>query len=242
MAIDNLNFYSNWLPAGQLTDKYSTQPWCLRSKNLDIFSSSKSTKATAFSSPVAWDSWVIASEWWLELRADGKVYDSTWTLVVDPTTDFPVYPISYDWEEWTYADAQRWTPQAMSVASEWDEWKSFIVFTDRASYNYSEVPYVVPKKETKQYLVYRWLTADWYKFSKPSSAYSSRNMIIKIDTENNPLAEPRKLKVRATGGLSSQTWTVTLTMSNVPSKFYYDKQTDTIVPTDFQTLDLMPTW
>ena len=46
MAIDNLNFYSAWLPAGQQTDRYSSQPWCLRSKNLDIFSSSKSVKAT----------------------------------------------------------------------------------------------------------------------------------------------------------------------------------------------------
>ena len=46
MAIDNLNVMTSWLPAGQQTDQYSTKPWCLRSKNLDIFSSSKSAKGT----------------------------------------------------------------------------------------------------------------------------------------------------------------------------------------------------
>ena len=67
MAIDNLNYYSAWLPAGQQTDRYSSQPWCLRSKNLDIFSSSKSVKATAWSNPITIWSDVIKVEWWLVL-------------------------------------------------------------------------------------------------------------------------------------------------------------------------------
>ena len=237
--MDNLNFYSAWLPAGQQTDRYSSQPWCLRSKNLDIFSSSKSVKATAFSQPVSWDSWVVASEWWLVLRADWKIYDSEW-LLIDPSEDFPVYPICYTWEDGTYADAQRWTPMDMSVTTEWWEWKSLVAFTDRASFNYSETPYIVPKKETKNYIVYRWLTANWYEFSKTPWQYW-RNMILKITVPDTPFAEPRKLKIRATQRWT-QTWQVTLTMTNVPTKYYYDKATDSIVAKDPQTISLFSEW
>ena len=75
MAIDDLNYYSAWLPAGQQTDRYSSQPWCLRSKNLDIFSSSKSIKATAWSEPTTTDSDVIKQDGKLVLKTDWKVYD-----------------------------------------------------------------------------------------------------------------------------------------------------------------------
>ena len=88
MAIDNLNFYNTWLPAGQLTDRYSSQPWCLRSKNLDIFSSSKSVKATAWSNPTQWDADVIKQDWKLLLKTDWKVYERTnnWdVLFIDPS-------------------------------------------------------------------------------------------------------------------------------------------------------------
>jgi len=150
MAIDNLSYYSSWLPAWQQTDKYSRNPWCLKSKNLDIFSSSKSVKATAFSEPTIWDDDIIASEWWLVLKTDWKVYervDGVDTLFVDPSQDFPVYKVSYTWKSGTYADAQWGTPQDMSVVTENGEWKSFIVYTDRASYLYSKVKFT-PEKTT----------------------------------------------------------------------------------------------
>ena len=54
MAIDNLNYMVSWLPAWQQTDKYSWNPWCVKSKNLDIFSSSKSVKATAWDTQEQW--------------------------------------------------------------------------------------------------------------------------------------------------------------------------------------------
>ena len=83
MAIDNLNYYSSWLPAWQQTDRYSSQPWCLKSKNLDIFSSSKSVKATAFSEPVSEStSWIVLVDqtWNLILRNNDTVYDrSSWS-------------------------------------------------------------------------------------------------------------------------------------------------------------------
>ena len=74
MAIDNLNYMSSWLPAWQQTDKYSSLPWCLKSKNLDIFSSSKSVKATAFTEPTTTDSDIVKKYWKLKLKTDVKVY------------------------------------------------------------------------------------------------------------------------------------------------------------------------
>ena len=149
MAIDNLNFYNTWLPAGQQTDRYSSQPWCLRSKNLDIFSSSKSVKATAWSNPTQWDADVIKQDWKLLLKTDWKVYERTnnWdVLVVDPSINFPVYKVCYTWENGTYADAQWGTVKDLVAKYEWDELKSYTVFTDRASYTYSAVKYVLDKK------------------------------------------------------------------------------------------------
>lgn len=151
MAIDNLNYYSAWLPAGQLTDRYSSQPWCLRSKNLDIFSSSKSVKATAWSEPTQADGDVIKQDWKLVLKTDWKVYErenGVDTLFVDPSINFPSYNVSYNGRNWTYTPATRWTVKDMVVAYEWDEWKSFVVFTDRASYTYSKVPYIAEKEFT----------------------------------------------------------------------------------------------
>ena len=41
MAMDNLNFYSAWLPAGQQTDRYSSKPGCLRSNRRCGYSGSR---------------------------------------------------------------------------------------------------------------------------------------------------------------------------------------------------------
>ena len=149
MAVDNLNYYTAWLPAGQQTDKYSSQPWCLKSKNLDIFSSSKSVKATAWSAPSTTDSDIIKQDWKLILKTDWKVYErNNWadTLVVDPSVNFPEFDVCYTGKNWTYATATWWTPQDMSVKYEWDEWKSYIVFTDRASFMYSKEKFVTGKR------------------------------------------------------------------------------------------------
>ena len=244
MAIDNLNFYSNGLPAWQQTDRYSSQPWCLRSKNLDIFSSSKSVKATARSAPVAWGSWVLVSEWGLELRSDGKVYEDG-VVLVDPSADFPVNPICYTWKDWTYEDAQRGTSQTMSVVTEWDEWKSFVVFSDRASYVCSKIPYIVTKQAKMYDLSYRGVTdEDGYVFMKTPYHYG-RSMTLLFTIWDTPQAEPRKLKIRVTDAETDiRTWNVTLSMSNIPSKYYYDKQQDAILVADTtSSINLLPwTW
>ena len=235
MAIDNLNYYSAWLPAGQLTDRYSSQPWCLRSKNLDIFSSSKSVKATAFSNPTARESDVISEEWGLVLKTDGKVYErvnGVDTLFIDPADNFPVYQVCYSW--WsggTYENAQRWTPQSMTVATEWWEWKSFVVFTDRASFTYSKVKYVLNKTfKTVSNLSYDEYShyANGYLFTKTNASFS--NATIRINLEKAPLAKI-PLKIRAEQYNTSDT---DITLDSVKvyyNKYYYDWEMDGMVGT-----------
>ena len=186
MAIDNLNYYSSWLPAWQQTDKYSSQPWCLKSKNLDIFSSSKSVKATAWSEPTQADSDVIKQDWKLILKTDWKVYEresGVDTLFVDPSVNFPSYDVSYNGSGWAYTPATRWTVKDMVVAYEWDEWRSFVVYTDRASYTYSKVPYIAEKELTDiQNLTFDSSSpyVEGYKFTKSDTTSSSAYIDIKM--------------------------------------------------------------
>lgn len=244
MAIDNLNFYSAWLPAGQQTDRYSSQPWCLRSKNLDIFSSSKSVKATAFSQPIAWDSWVIASEWPLELRADGKVYEN-WVEFIDPAANFPVYQVCYSWWRYgTYEDAQRWTPQSMSVAMEWDEWKSFVVFTDRASFVYSKVKYTPNKvfgDKSSNLTQTETEPVDYgYPFQKNSSSWATSYIDIRLP-EWQMSTVP--IRIYADQNASSDTDITLDSITLQKDKYYLDAQDDTLYPTADTSVNLsLPQW
>lgn len=144
MAIDNLNVMTSWLPAGQQTDQYSTKPWCLRSKNLDIFSSSKSAKGTAWSEETQEGSDIIKKDGTLTLTDDWKLYDN-WVLLKDIPAWFITYQIAYDWRMWTYENATWWTAKDMTVQYENWERKCVTVFSDRASYTYNKVPYTVEK-------------------------------------------------------------------------------------------------
>lgn len=117
MAIDNLNVMTSWLPAGQQTDQYSTKPWCLRSKNLDIFSSSKSAKGTAWSEETQEWSDIIYDDGTLCLKTDGKVYENG-TILVDPVSNFPSNLITYDGYYGTTSPATFGTPKDMVVKYE----------------------------------------------------------------------------------------------------------------------------
>lgn len=240
MAIDNLNFYSTWLPAGQQTDRYSSQPWCLRSKNLDIFSSSKSVKATAWSTPTAISSDIIKQDWKLKLKTDGKVYEETINgdvLVVDPSTDFPVYKVSYNWKNGNYADAQWGTVKDMVVKNIWDEWQAFAVYTDRSAYYYSRTRYTHTKELNSQYT--RWRLVDWlnrwewwYIWWYENSAGSQNiNFDIKIHDCNEYAKTPVRLKINAGAWADFSTWQVTITWPN-KKKYYYDAELDQIVSGD----------
>ena len=176
MAIDNLNYMVSWLPAWQQTDKYSWNPWCVKSKNLDIFSSSKSVKATAWDTQEQWaTSYIDIDERGnLRMMSDGKVYDKEWNLVVDPVVNFVSYKVDYkDWN-W-FVDWQFWTPKRMFVKYVWDSYESIVIFTDRVKYNwskekitnnkgiqsYSNLEYDDSSPFTEWYAFHRSNTSDW---------------------------------------------------------------------------------
>ena len=253
MATDNLNFYSNGLPAWQQTDKYSSQPWCLRSKNLDIFSSSKSVKATAWSAPSQADADVIKQDGNLLLKTDWKVYERGTngdTLVVDPSVNFPSYDVSYTGIRWTYTPATWGTPQDMVVKYVWDEWESFIVFTDRSSFLYSKNKFVINKKiqtSVNYDLQYNdWPRAwDGYEFRKQHQDSWTAGEV-EIDIQTPPGFTYVPIRIRAVES-ENDTCNISFTKAQVryvPSKFYYDAQQDWMIGTSSvaQLIELQGTW
>jgi len=249
MAIDNLNYYSAWLPAGQQTDRYSSQPWCLRSKNLDIFSSSKSVKATAWRQPTTISSDIIKQDWKLILKTDWKVYERNGnvdTLVVDPSQNFPVRQVSYTWKSGTYADAQWGTVKDMVVKNVWDEWQAFTVYTDRAAYYYNKTAYILEKSlhDARQNWTwdenltrwtddYIWVTHNWAWWA-PSGTWIS----LKVAWHNEFSTIPVRLKC-------GWTWDISLTITSDSKKirkYYYDAQMESMVAEDTDTsLDTLVT-
>ena len=247
MAIDNLNYYSAWLPAGQQTDRYSSQPWCLRSKNLDIFSSSKSVKATAWSTPTTTDADVIKQDWKLVLKTDWKVYERVWgvdTLLKDPSVNFPVYKVSYNWASWTYNDAEWGTVKDMVVKYEWNDRRSYTVFTDQASYTYSKVPYIADKQfwDISSNLTYDTYSpyTDWYKFTKNSSSWSSSTIAIKVSWWHFTKVP---LRIYADQYDSSETDISLYSIKWYKNWYYYDPELDSMVP-EFReiTTQPLPAW
>ena len=241
MAIDNLNYYSAWLPAGQQTDRYSSQPWCLRSKNLDIFSSSKSVKATAWSVPSTWDSDIIKQDGKLILKTDWKVYErQNWTdtLFIDPSTNFPSYDVCYTWPNWTFAPAAWGTAQDMIVKYEWDERKSFVVFTDRASFVYSKTKFVFDKsfESASSCFSYEGNFTDWYQYRKvEDNTAISGSIDIKIDKV--PLANvPIRVYAKEYNGDESN---ISLTQVGLfrCKEFYYNAKVDWVVASSQTQID-----
>ena len=233
MAIDNLNYYSSWLPAWQLTDKYSSQPWCLKSKNLDIFSSSKSVKATAWSNPTTTDADIVKQDGKLVLKTDWKVYEKqnwTDTLFIDPSTDFPVYDVCYTWPNGTYAPATFWTVQDMVAKYEWDDRKSFVVFTDRASYVYSKQKFIFRKSFadlTNITYANNQPYPDGYLFTKPTA---TQKAFISVKIPKAPFSKS-KIRVYAKESANDDANISLNKVSLLESeKFYYDAKTDWIIP------------
>ena len=246
MAIDNLNFYNTWLPAGQLTDRYSSQPWCLRSKNLDIFSSSKSVKATAWSTPTQWDADVIKQDWYLVLKTDWKVYRRVlWvdTLLVDPSVNFPAYKVSYNWSEWTYADATWGTVQDLVAKYEWNQLKSYTVFTDRASYTYSAVKYTMNKRFSyvdSNLTLQSEVSTYGYQFKKNTTWESNSEIEIAVEAGN---FASFPIKIYATESDSDDTNIILAKATLYIPKYYYDPELDGMdVTSDITMEDLTFSW
>lgn len=241
MAIDNLNVMTSWLPAGQQTDKYSTKPWCLRSKNLDIFSSSKSAKGTAWSEETqAWSN-ILYDDGVLSLTSDGKVYQY-WVLFRDIVAWFPVYNVSYDWRDGTYNSAQRWNTKWMTVQYENWSWRAFTVFSDRATYTYNKVPYSIDTtlnfsdwlKRDPSWPGEYWSWGDhplhqWYMFNTTSTSvqYCEVGLVFNTNHIGN-----KYLTIFANEE-SPSNCECDIFLQDVERricKYYYDAQTDSMLP------------
>jgi len=176
MADNNsLVFYQQWAVAGLQMDKYSTNPWCVDSKNLDIFSDSQSVKAMAWTDKeVITNDWVdVDSKERFYLAADGRVWDSVWEVWYDHQYfDDNANQINYqDWQ-W-YNTADFWTPKRLFVAYSWDTWKTITIITDRLVYNiYSDWVHVM------------WAVRDVSNCSEYSTTNVTRNRI-KFENSND---------------------------------------------------------
>lgn len=234
MAIDNLNFYSAWLPAWQQTDRYSSQPWCLRSKNLDIFSSSKSVKATAWSEPQDTDeSWVVLVDqtWDLILKSDWNVYDrSSWSEVLAKSgiaSNFPVYQVSYNWMTGTYAPAQRWTEK--QLISKYENWnlKYFTIFTDKARYSYSSLEYkVTDDDEIYTGSGWNYNNGIWQKNGTATTTY------IRFKINNLKWLTNGRLLIQADNqGMTNEEWHITINSIRFDKpRYYYDAELEEMLP------------
>ena len=143
MAEKDLVYYKQWIPAWHQMDKYSANPWCLFSKNVDIFSSSNSYKATAFSTPSSqWSDIVDMDERWrIVLKSNCDVVDTlNDTVLFNAATEFTAIwanpKVDYVWPESSshFDTAVFWTPQKLVVKYDWDEWSEIVVFSDRTMF------------------------------------------------------------------------------------------------------------
>ena len=138
MADNNsLVFYQQWAVAWLQMDKYSTNPWCVDSKNLDIFSDSQSVKGTAWSEPTQIEpvEWIDEDERGrFRLYEDGRVYDTEEQVWYDH--DF--YDDNAEYLQWRdkniYGTQEFWTPRKLFVKYDWDDWSEIVILTDNLKY------------------------------------------------------------------------------------------------------------
>ena len=136
MASNNneLVFYQQWAVAGLQMDKYSTNPWCVDSKNLDIFSDSQSVKGTAWSEPTqvpSVDYVDVDEKGRFYLLANWNVYDSQTETTMDHSF-FDSNASNLDYLDWQWSQrAVYGTPLKLFVAYDWDTWRNITVVTDR---------------------------------------------------------------------------------------------------------------
>lgn len=134
MAIDNLNFLVQWAPAGQQMDKYSENPGMIVSKNADIFSSSRSVKATAFSAPETLSNEIVDIDETgrFELHSNGRVWDNRRDAYVysDNFNLWSVKTVNYSGSS---LDPSIWTPLKLFVERNDDnsDYKTLTVVTDK---------------------------------------------------------------------------------------------------------------
>lgn len=168
-----ITFYQQWAAAWQQVDKYSTNPWCVDSKNLDIFSDSQAIKGMAWSDKeTISDDWVdVDPKWRFYLAADGRVYDSV-DKVWYNHDKFDQYSNKIDYADWEwYVKAQFWTPKKLMVAYSWDDWMTISVVTDRLMYNIYHYPVLLDGRlSSSQNCQNDWNTSATYRVAITSTS------------------------------------------------------------------------
>ena len=240
MAIDNLNLYRQGLPAWQQTDKYSANPWCLFSKNVDIFSSSNSYKATAFSIPDSqWSSIVDMDERWrIVLKSNCDVVDTlTNEVLFNAATEFAAIwaapKVDYVWPESTsnYELAEFWTPKKLVVKYDKDEWSNITVFSDRTMF-------VKPRfRKSIAFSGVHWndctatITDSW---NIRITDITKKNFSVYVNF-TTPWFCKSKMYVEwhlSGGSTGSAMWSATDPVRYAPPLLYYDAPSDSMVQRD----------
>lgn len=134
-----LTFYQQGAVAGMQQDQYSQAPWFVDSKNLDIFSSSQSVRATAWSEPELVDSNIVDVDHRgrFELHKNGKVRDRETSAYITDHDKFDQRKnkcrVPNTWQTF---DLDFGEPKKLLVKYIKDEWSLITVITDRLIYNY----------------------------------------------------------------------------------------------------------
>ena len=140
----DLVYFKQGIPAWQQMDKYSNNPWMLLSKNADIFSSSNSYKATAFSSPDSQASNIFEKDdrGRIVLKTNWDIID-TWDnnrRIINVYTAFEdnKLPVSYNYSIPSASSlAEFWNLRKLIVKYDKDDPREIVVFSDRTKFTYS---------------------------------------------------------------------------------------------------------
>lgn len=147
-----LNFYQQGAVAGMQQDQYSQAPWFVDSKNLDIFSSSQSVKATAWSVPELVDSNIVDIDHRgrFELHKNGKVRDREIDDYIKDHDKFDNLKNIYkNLDDGSTSPMEFWVPKRIFVKYKGNDWQMITIITDRIIYNYYADFYYSKIKEGK---------------------------------------------------------------------------------------------
>lgn len=139
MSMKPMTFFQQGAVAGMQQDAYSPIG-IYESENLDIFSSSQSVKAAAWSIPQQVNDQIVDIDHrgQFELHKNGRVWSRKEKKYITSTEKLKGTPIS-DTGNLTndmYEVATFGTPQKFFVHYNGDEWETIVVITDRLMYYY----------------------------------------------------------------------------------------------------------
>lgn len=242
MAEKDLVYFKQWIPAGHQMDKYSANPWCLFSKNVDIFSSSNSYKATAFTAATAQDSWIVDSDdrERIILKSNWDVVDTANnnTVIFNAITEFTAIwcnpKVDYVWPESNnfnhYSDAEFWTPKNIIVKYDWDNWTEIVVISDRTMFVKQETDVTRDIKYASWYWNGCTPVIDQDTNVIELTNITNKNFSVYINADTPWFCNAKMYVYRDNTG--SSTWTLNWSQNN-PVVFkralmYYDAQTDSM--------------